>query len=201
MSESSAVSPELDSASTASSAVIIPRSPWLASPGWTNWAGVPVEAKVAAILRATWPLLPIPVTMTRPRIAASSSTPAAKRPSRPAINAVNPSISMPRTRRATAMLALSVTASRGMVASFGMNPGVVAEGGADPRRYGGRAESEAPWAPPMSTNPSGITRNGEPVFNARKCPPRANPRGRAGRGSEGIRRTPSPSRCVPRAPA
>ena len=32
---------------------IMPRSPWLASAGWTNRAGVPVEARVAAILRAT----------------------------------------------------------------------------------------------------------------------------------------------------
>ena len=41
----------------------MPRSPWLASAGWTNCAGVPVEAKVAAILRAIWPLLPMPVTI------------------------------------------------------------------------------------------------------------------------------------------
>ena len=37
-----------------------------ASPGWTKNAGVPVEASVAAILRAMWPLLPMPETMTRP---------------------------------------------------------------------------------------------------------------------------------------
>ena len=49
-----------------SSGVIMPRSPWLASPGCTKKAGVPVEARVAAILRATWPDLPMPVTMTRP---------------------------------------------------------------------------------------------------------------------------------------
>ena len=40
-SASSAVSPLLDSASTASPGTIIPRSPWLASPGWTNREGVP----------------------------------------------------------------------------------------------------------------------------------------------------------------
>ena len=45
----------------------MPRSPWLASAGWTKAAGWPVEARVAAILRATWPDLPMPVTMTRPR--------------------------------------------------------------------------------------------------------------------------------------
>ena len=45
----------------------MPRSPWLASLGWTKKAGVPVEAKVAAILRPTWPDLPMPVTITRPR--------------------------------------------------------------------------------------------------------------------------------------
>ena len=55
----------------------MPRSPWLASAAWTNCAGVPVEARVAAILRATWPLLPMPVTISRPRAAAhrSSATP------------------------------------------------------------------------------------------------------------------------------
>ena len=30
-------------------------------------AGVPVDASVAAILRPTWPLLPMPMTTTRPR--------------------------------------------------------------------------------------------------------------------------------------
>ena len=53
MSASSDVSPELESIRMASSAVIMPRSPWLASLGCTKCAGVPVEAMVAAILRAT----------------------------------------------------------------------------------------------------------------------------------------------------
>ena len=42
------------------------RRGWL-RPGCTNIAGVPVEASVAAILRPTWPLLPMPITTTRPR--------------------------------------------------------------------------------------------------------------------------------------
>ena len=63
---SSGVSPELDSASTTSARVIMPRSPWLASAGCRKNAGVPVEASVAAILPATWPDLPMPVTTTRP---------------------------------------------------------------------------------------------------------------------------------------
>src|SRR5579883_2877208 len=92
---------------TASPAAIMPRSPWLASPGWTNCAGVPVEARVAAILRATWPLFPMPVTMTRPRMPAISATAASKRSSRPSSKARSPSISMRRTRRAARMPALS----------------------------------------------------------------------------------------------
>ena len=44
----------------------MPRSPWLASAAWTKNAGVPVEAKVAAILRPIWPDLPSPVTISRP---------------------------------------------------------------------------------------------------------------------------------------
>ncbi len=54
-------------ASTTSPAMTMPRSPWLASAGCTNNAGVPVDASVAAILRPTWPLLPMPITTTRPR--------------------------------------------------------------------------------------------------------------------------------------
>ena len=56
----------------------MPRSPWLASAGCTNCAGVPVLAKVAAILRAIWPDLPMPETITRPLAASSRSTAPAK---------------------------------------------------------------------------------------------------------------------------
>ncbi len=57
-----------------SCAVTMPRSPWAASPGCTNMAGVPVEASVAAILRAMWPDLPMPETTTRPVQAYISAT-------------------------------------------------------------------------------------------------------------------------------
>ena len=73
----SACSPDQDSAMMTSSAVIMPRSPWLASAAWTKKAGVPVEARVAAILRATWPDLPSPVTITRPLASRIRSTAAA----------------------------------------------------------------------------------------------------------------------------
>ena len=55
----------------------MPRSPWLASPGCTKNAGVPVEARVAAILRPMCPDLPMPLTTTRPlqpRISRQAST-------------------------------------------------------------------------------------------------------------------------------
>ena len=73
----SSLSPELEIASTTSPGVTMPRSPWLASPGCTNIAGVPVDASVAAILRPTWPLLPMPITTTRPvqRSMASAARP------------------------------------------------------------------------------------------------------------------------------
>src|SRR5690606_21044467 len=99
MSASSGVSPELDRASTASSAVIMPRSPWLASAGWTYSAGVPVEASVAAILRPTWPLLPMPVTTVRPRVLARRSTACSNRPSSVSARANSASASARRTRR------------------------------------------------------------------------------------------------------
>ncbi len=72
----SSVSPELESATTTSSAVIMPRSPWLASPGCMKNAGVPVEASVEAILLPMWPDLPMPVTTTRPRVARTAGAPA-----------------------------------------------------------------------------------------------------------------------------
>ncbi len=69
----SPVLPELDSASTTSLRVIMPRSPWLASPGWTKKAGLPVLARVAAILPPMWPDLPMPVTTMRPSQASINS--------------------------------------------------------------------------------------------------------------------------------
>jgi hypothetical protein len=74
MAASSSLSPLLDSASTTSCAVTMPRSPWLASAGCTKSAGVPVLARVAAILRPTCPLLPMPITTTRPWQASTAST-------------------------------------------------------------------------------------------------------------------------------
>ena len=73
MALSSSTSPELEIPSTQSILLTMPKSPWLASAGCTNMAGVPVDASVAAILRPTWPLLPIPITTTRPRVANISS--------------------------------------------------------------------------------------------------------------------------------
>src|SRR3984885_5411488 len=108
---SSSVSPDHDSTSITSSDVIMPRSPWLASAAWTKKAGVPVEASVAAILRATWPDLPMPVTMTRPRAWRMVSTAAAKRAPRPsdmaAASAVSPPDSVANVRSAEATWGLS----------------------------------------------------------------------------------------------
>src|SRR5947208_3207978 len=59
---------------TTSSGVIIPRSPCPASAECTKNAGVPVEASVAASLRATCPDFPMPDTTTRPRQSRISCT-------------------------------------------------------------------------------------------------------------------------------
>ena len=101
-SSSSGVSPEFDSASTASPRVIMPRSPWLASAGCRKNAGVPVLASVAAILRAMWPDLPMPVTTTRPLQSRHTRQAAAKRPSSRASNPSTARASMARARRAVA---------------------------------------------------------------------------------------------------
>ena len=63
---SSSVCPELLSASTMSSEVITPKSPWKTSNGLMKNAGVPVDDSVAAILAPICPLLPTPVTMILP---------------------------------------------------------------------------------------------------------------------------------------
>ncbi len=78
MAASSSLSPLLLMASTTSPAMTMPRSPWLASAGCTKKAGVPVEASVAAVLRPTWPLLPMPITTTRPRHSSIACTARAK---------------------------------------------------------------------------------------------------------------------------
>ncbi len=75
----------------------MPRSPWLASLGCTKYAGVPVEESVAATFSPTWPLLPIPVTITRPRQARKDWTASAKLPisslASAAFSAFKPSVS------------------------------------------------------------------------------------------------------------
>ena len=75
---SSSLSPELEIASTTSPGWTMPRSPWWASAGCTNIAGVPVEASVAVILRPTWPLLPMPITTRRPWQLSTARTARAK---------------------------------------------------------------------------------------------------------------------------
>ena len=97
---SSSVSPELDSAMTMSSGVIMPRSPWLASPGCTKNDGVPVEASVAAILRPMWPDLPMPDTTTRPRQASSTWQARVKSPLMREASSEMPRISTANTARA-----------------------------------------------------------------------------------------------------
>ena len=54
--------------------------------------GVPVEARVAAILRATWPLLPRPVTMTRPVAVRGHTSRGAKASSKPARGSWSPDL-------------------------------------------------------------------------------------------------------------
>ena len=84
----------------------MPRSPWLASAGWRKKAGCPVEDSVEAILRAIWPLLPMPVTATRPvawrMIATLLPKAADSRVANDACRALRPSISASRVWRAEA---------------------------------------------------------------------------------------------------
>src|SRR3989442_15384672 len=76
-----------------------PRSPCSESTGWRNDAGLPVEVRVAAILRAISPDLPTPETISRPLACWSSRTAAEKAgPSRSATRQIA-SASSASTRR------------------------------------------------------------------------------------------------------
>src|SRR5258706_13125088 len=87
---------------------IMPRSPWLASAGWTKYAGVPVLESVEAILRAMCPDLPMPLTTTRPLRFCTSSTAARKRSSMRSASARTASASICSTLRASSSILLFV---------------------------------------------------------------------------------------------
>src|SRR5256885_11818956 len=74
---SSSEAPLFESRIATSSRSTMPKSPCSESTGWRNEAGVPVEVRVAAILRAISPDVPPPDTMRRPRAPASRRTAAA----------------------------------------------------------------------------------------------------------------------------
>src|SRR5699024_8411022 len=85
-----------------SSLVIMPISPCKASAACMKKAGVPVEAKVAAILRPIWPDLPMPVTTTRPRHASTRCTASVKRTRKLFLSACRAVISISKLRCAEA---------------------------------------------------------------------------------------------------
>ena len=104
-------SPDLESRIATSPGPTMPRSPCTLSMGWRNVAGVPVEVRVAAILRAMSPDFPTPVTMTRPSDSAISATAAAKLA--PIRSSTAPSASRSRrtTRRPSSMICSAFTSS------------------------------------------------------------------------------------------
>ena len=104
----SSLSPELEMASTTSPSTIMPKSPCAASAGCTKKAGVPVEASVAAILRPICPLLPMPLTTTRPSQASTASQAREKLPSNESDRARNASASIASTSRAWARYCCSL---------------------------------------------------------------------------------------------
>src|SRR5438270_4502965 len=101
---SSSEAPLLDRRIATSCRPTIPRSPWRESTGWRNDAGVPVDVKVAAILRAMRPDLPTPETITRPppsvrrRTAALNAGPS-RWATRPIASASRASTRRPRSTR------------------------------------------------------------------------------------------------------
>ena len=112
----SSVSPLAESAITTSPAISTPRSPCTASAGCRNSAGLPVELSVAAIFCAMMPLLPMPVTTTRPlpslqrRISSTARSKSA---------AIGPSSRAARTSSADASVRTRSAGFRLPCASFG----------------------------------------------------------------------------------
>jgi hypothetical protein len=82
MKMSSGVLPELEMATTTSSALMTPRSPWAASVACTKNEEMPSDENEALIFCAMMPDLPTPVKMTRPdpRLSMSSTTRSKSRP-------------------------------------------------------------------------------------------------------------------------
>ena len=109
ISPNSAVSPEFEIKITKSSGVIIPKSPWLASAGWTKAEGVPVEARVELILRAICPDFPIPDKITRPFVASMASTAPSKSAGKCAAKAITASASIFKTRAAVSRIAANLS--------------------------------------------------------------------------------------------
>ena len=82
----------------------------MASAGCRKSEGVPVEARVAEIFWPMRPLLPIPVTTTRPAQPARRSTARSKRSSRPGMSARMASASISSTFLAVSRLTASLRA-------------------------------------------------------------------------------------------
>ncbi|CFW08221.1 Uncharacterised protein [Bordetella pertussis] len=80
----------------------------MASAACTKKAGVPVEARVAASLRAMCPVLPMPLTTTRPRQASSMPTTCTKLSSSRAARSAMACASVCSVRRAEARMASGV---------------------------------------------------------------------------------------------
>ena len=124
---SSSVSPLLESSRATSSEATIPRSPCRASVGLRNTAVRPIEEKVAAILRATIPLLPTPVT-----------TSFARRVRQPSSN----------SRAASTCSLLSRPAAAAMAAASSCRQRLRAE--AEPWGVArGAGNTEGPWVRPL----------------------------------------------------
>ncbi len=113
----SSVSPLLETARITSPFITMPRSPCMPSPEWRKNAGVPVLAKVAAILRQIKPDFPSPVTTTLPRHWRNICTARTKLSSRRSTMERIPSASMRSTSAARVSAALDFTPARRAPAS------------------------------------------------------------------------------------
>ena len=175
MSDSSGVSPDQDSASTTSCGPIMPRSPWLASAGWTKWLGVPVEARVAAILRPTWPDLPMPVTTTLPPAASITAAAAAKAaPSSPCSacsTASRPRRSISSVRAALCSASSTPGAAAGWSACDSDMAVCCSVAGAEirERATGGRASRSSCVSTPSGTSSTSTASMRMPASSARNC--------------------------------
>src|SRR3954469_15221680 len=153
MESSSSLEPEYEMAMNTSPPSTMPRSPWLASAGCTKYAGVPVLDSVEAILRAMWPDLPMPLTITRPRRCRIRSSAATKRESSRSVSACTACASMASTLRASVSAEVARLSAFSSILVCAWRTAFIIGGEYSPRHWGYRPYGHDHDLPAIGADP------------------------------------------------